>query len=248
MYRIRENISSFFTQLLNYHSQCELCLEAVGFTPFLCRRCYSSLSTPEPACSQCSEPIPATLSTQNQIRCGRCQKSPPAFDYSHCHFLYAPPVSSWLHQLKDKRQFIWCNKLSTLMLKQPPKTLAVVDGLVFIPSSFGRTIKRGFNTAELLAYNLSRSTGIPVITNALIKLPAKDQRTLSRAQRKQNLRHSLRAGNLDLSAQHLLIVDDVMTTGATMDVAARCLKSQGAKIVGGWAFARTPPPQQYSSG
>lgn len=247
MYRTKENIRSFFTQLLNYHSQCELCLGSVGFTPFLCKRCYYDLRTPDPACSQCSEPLSVTLSTQSQIRCGRCQKSPPAFDYSHCHFLYAPPISNWLHQLKDKRQFIWCNKLSVLMLKHPPKTLASVDGLVFIPSSFGQKIKRGFNVAELLACHLSRSTGIPVISDALIKLPAKDQRTLNRYQRKHNLHHSLRAGSRDLSEQHLLIIDDVMTTGATMDVAARCLKYQGAKIVGGWAFARTPPPDRRSA-
>lgn len=246
MYRVRENIRSFFRQILDDHSQCELCLDAVDCTPFLCKRCYNSLNTPEPACSQCSEPIASVLGSQSQLRCGRCQKLPPAFDYSHCHFLYQPPISNWLHQLKDQRQFIWCNKFALLMLRQPPKTLAAVDGLVFIPSSFGRTMVRGFNAAELLAHHLSRATDIPIVNDALFKQPAEDQRTLNRSQRQQNLRHSLRAGNRDLAGQHLIIIDDVMTTGATMDVAARCLKSQGAAIVGGWALARTPPPEYRS--
>ena len=68
-----------------------------------------------------------------------------------------------------------------------------------------------------------------------------DQRGLSRLARQRNVVSSLQAGDLKLNGLHVLLIEDVITTGATAHAAARALKQQGAAIVGVWALARTPP-------
>ena len=248
MAKLKENISLFFNQLLNHHSQCELCLEPTDYTAFLCQSCHNDLITPIPACSQCSEPMPHLAITSPPARCGDCQQQPPAYDYSHCNYIYQHPITHWLHKMKDKHQFIWCHKLAKLMLKSPPTTLANIDALVFIPATRRRTLLRGFNAAEMITRDISQATRLPVIEQALIKVHSADQRNLNRQQRLRNMRNSLKPGGHDLAGLHILVVDDVMTTGATLNIAAQCLKSQGAAIVGAWTFARTPSRQHPLQG
>ncbi|WP_419811604.1 ComF family protein [Bacterioplanoides sp.] len=173
------------------------------------------------------------VSTGTSKRCGQCQTRPPAFDYVVCQYRYQPPISHWVLKMKDKRQFIWAEKIAQLMQQSPPTMLNKVDQIVFIPSHPLHRFQRGFNPAEWIALELSRAFAIPLVTNALIKGSGKDQRQV-------NLQNSLRKGSAQLTGQHILIIDDVMTTGATLDVAASLLKQQGARLVGAWVFARTP--------
>lgn len=247
MHNGERNHRSFFSHLLTSMSLCELCLEMPPQHLFLCQHCASDLPMNLNACSQCSEPLAAASpgsvvpALESKRRCGRCQHSPPHFDYSHCQFLYRPPVSNWIQRMKDKRQLIWTKRLAYLMWQSPPAALSRVDALTFIPSSRSRHLLRGFNPGELMARELSRHSGIPLLPQALHKLRAKDQRGLTAHQRYLNLRNTLRPLGRSLNNQHILIVDDVMTTGATLDIAARGLKAQGASIVGAWVLARTPP-------
>ena len=234
-----ENNSSFFTQLLNNLSQCELCLSPTRQSLFLCPECYQQLPVPLSCCIQCAEPL--TIDTEQRLRCGQCQRQPPHFDYTQAQFEYRPPINLWVTAMKDRRQFIWAHKLVRLMERQPPETLTQVDALVAIPSPSRRLWWRGFNPAGVIASLLSQRLDIPLLEGALIKRRGLDQRGLNRRQRRHNLTTSLIAGKLDLSGQHLLLIDDVMTTGATLDVAAALLKQQGAVMVGTWVLAKTPP-------
>lgn len=221
---------------------CELCLGPVSTTStthgFLCQKCHQQLPDLPPACSHCSEPL---MSGSASLRCLRCQQHPPEYDYSHCRFLFQPPVSLWIRAAKDKRQEHWLYRLADLMLEQPPVSLDQVDALVCVPSHWWTRWKRGYNPSEVLAHRISQMTGIPIQAHSLHKRFARDQRHLSARERRKNLSSSLRPGNQKLTAKHLLIIDDVMTTGATAAAAAIALKQQGARIVGIWALARTPP-------
>jgi len=127
------------------------------------------------------------------------------------------------------------------MALNPPDSLQYATALTYIPSTRMRLFKRGFNVSELLARELAKKFQLPLLEDALKKTSGKDQRALNRQQRRTNLKQTLKPGNSDLSGQHILVIDDVMTTGATLDSAAHCLKQQGATAVGGWILARTPP-------
>lgn len=229
-------------RILRLDCRCELCLgQLSGTCRFLCRSCYQDLPQSSHVCSHCSEPMQHTAEQATKQRCQRCQHTPPLYDYSQCRFPYQPPINLWIRLAKDKHQEHWMKRLAEVMSMQPPSSLAHVDGLVFIPSHWLKRLKRGYNPSEHLARYLSRHIDIPIIDQALVKHHAYDQRGLNAESRRRNLSHSLLPGQLDLTGKHLLIIDDVMTTGATADAAARCLKQQGAAIVGVWALARTPP-------
>ena len=94
-----------------------------------------------------------------------------------------------------------------------------------------------------MARRLAKTLGVPLIDNALYKISGHDQRGLSARQRQRNLSNSVQPGQLQLKGKHIVIIEDVITTGATANAAARALKQQGAAIVGIWALARTPPPE-----
>lgn len=224
-----------FSQWSATSGSCELCFEQADSSGFLCSACRAALPYARFACSHCAEPV----STPG--RCGRCQTKPPAFDYSFCSYLYTPPLSLWLRAAKDKDKQQWLRRLSWLQQQRQPPALAAVDALVVMPSSRLKRLRRGYDPAAILAVNLSKATGLPLRTNYLNKRHTQDQRGLNAKARRKNLRKAIRGNNLNLSGQHLLIIDDVMTTGASADAAARALKAQGAEIVGIWALARTPP-------
>lgn len=124
------------------------------------------------------------------------------------------------------------------MLQRPP-LFQIADAVVYIPSHPKKLLERGFNPAELLARHVAQHLKLPVYDKALIKRKGLDQRGLSRRQRHQNIRQSLLPGQLNLSGQRILIVEDVLTTGATAIAAAQALKAQGASEVNVWALAHT---------
>lgn len=223
-----------FSQWLSWSCTCELCLEKANASGFLCDACLHDLPVSLWSCSQCAEPM------LQPGRCGKCQQHPPSFDYAHCSYLYQAPLAGWIKAVKDRRRTTWLPRLTWLQSQRPPPSLASADALVFIPSSRWKRIWRGFNPAGILAQSLSHQYAIPLLKHALVKTSARDQRGLTAAERRRNLRHAFQPTGVDLSGQHILIIDDVMTTGATADAAARALKKQGAAIVGIWALARTP--------
>lgn len=219
---------------IDQQGECELCLSPTGAAGFLCNDCQASLPLNLPACSQCAEPI------SSAGRCRRCQQQPPAVDYAFCSYRYEAPFTAWLPQLKDRRQLRWLPRLTWLMQQQTP-AFGAPDALTYIPSGRTKLMLRGFNPAGLFAARLSQHLRIQLLHKSLRRISSVDQRGLSRLARQRNVVSSLQAGDLKLNGLHVLLIEDVITTGATAHAAARALKQQGAAIVGVWALARTPP-------
>ena len=227
--RLKDNYRLFFNQVF----QCELCQGQLDNPSFICTACYSDLPFQALACPQCSEPV------YQPGRCGSCQQRPPAFDYSHCSYLYQHPMQHWLHRCKDKGDIRFVRLIAELMLKAQPVINLPPDALVFVPSTRKRLVMRGFNLSLELTRQMSKELTIPIISDSLLKIQHTEQRRLAAKDRR--LRDTcLRSGQQDLKGKHLLIIDDVMTTGSTLDQAAKLLKQQGAETVGAWCFARTP--------
>ncbi len=199
----------------------------------LCPGCQDDL--PRLPASRC--PICA-LPTLEGLTCGRCLAHPPAFDETRAVFAYTAPVDQVIHELKYSGTLPVARFLGLVMaqaLAQSPRP----DLLVPMPLHPNRLRERGFNQAAELAKHLARELDIPLALPACVRTrDVGPQAALSLADRHANVRGIFRC-NAPLAGQQVALVDDVMTTGASLDALARAAKAAGAGKVMAWVAART---------
>jgi len=200
-----------------------------------CAGCRAELPWNQMACPSCAQPLPAIAI------CPRCLARPPAFDSAWCPFLREEPVRSGIAALKYRAEFRQLRTLGHLMGKRWRSRRAPrPDLLLPVPLSRRRLLLRGFNQALELACAVSREIGVAVDSHAarMVRVPA-DQIGQSAAQRRRNLRGAF-VVDRDLRGRHVALIDDVMTTGATLDALARAARASGAVRIEAWALARSP--------
>lgn len=224
------HVSSLFSKTRT----CKLCLERHEGQIFICAACISSLPQIRSCCRICSIPLVSSG------YCGQCLQLKPLFDRSHCNFIYSAPIDSWLYRLKSKRQTQWAKNLAILMLQSPPTYLSTIDAFTFVPSTRWHLITRGFNPAELIARELARVLNKPIIDKLAVRSHSRDQKNLNKQQRIDNVKHHLHSTHKALNAEHVMLIDDVMTTGSTANTISAILKKSGASQVSIWCLARTP--------
>jgi len=208
---------------------CFLCAAAAGGT--LCPACLDSL--PRLAGVRC--PVCALPTPDSQV-CGACLKHPPHFDATSAVFRYEFPVDRLVQALKYAHRLAVTDFLGRMLaLDAPPRR---PDLIVPVPLSPARLAQRGFNQALEIARPLARALDAPIETRGIHRsrdtLP---QAGLPWKERAKNVRHAFECG-LDLSGKTVLLVDDVMTTGTTLDELARILKAHGAARVENRVLAR----------
>ncbi len=209
---------------------CFLC-SAPGGRHLLCAACRDMLPRmPADCCPVCALPTPGAAV------CGECLKRPPYFDASHAVFRYEFPIDTLIHALKYGHRLASADFLATSMLEFAPSTPP--DLIIPVPLAPTRLAERGFNQAVELARPLARHWQTPLeitrITRALDTLP---QASLPWKERAKNIRHAFNC-SIDLSGKSVLVVDDVMTTGATLNELAGALKACGAARVANLVLAR----------
>ncbi len=207
---------------------CLLCGSHSGHSTMLCSACYDDLPSYQHRCEICAIPLPKL---QHSL-CGQCLAHRPAFDRVYSPYLYRTPINNLIHQLKYQHQLHSLRLLGKLMsdyLQDHMQTIP--DILIPVPLHRKRLKERGFNQASELALRIKKATGIP-LDNYLIsrKKHTEAQTGLKPKQRKSNLAGVFKI-NRKIIPQNILIVDDVMTTGATVAEMAKCLKRGGAKSV-----------------
>lgn len=200
-----------------------------------CAGCRAELPWNEIACPSCAQPLPAVAT------CPRCLARPPAFDSAWCPFVRREPISSGIAALKYRAEFRQLRTLGHLMgqglrIRDAP----LPDLILPVPLSRRRLVVRGFNQALELARAVSREAGVEVDAHAarMLRVPI-DQIGQSAAQRRRNLRGAFRVDRA-LRGRHVALIDDVMTTGATLDALARAARAAGARRIEAWALARSP--------
>ncbi len=217
---------------------CLLCDAAGGTIPNLCEACARELPTlPDPCVTCGADVVPGTR------RCPACAARPPPVDRTVCALAYVPPVDYLVGRLKFHRDLRVVPVLAGLLLRAvAPGTGA--DWLAPVPIAASRLRKRGFNQALELARVVSAGTGVRITGVARRRRGADTPQSSlpETAARRANVAHAFQARAP--VAGRVAIVDDVVTTAATVNALARCLKRAGASRVEVWAVARTPRPAE----
>lgn len=223
---------------LKHIQTCSLCQTRKDVHQALCEGCRSDLPWLIHACPRCALPLDTLVS---HSLCPDCLLQPPHFDRSLAAFRYDFPVSQLLPAIKYHRQpqaLGWMGAALADFLQ-----LHYIDhpwprALVPVPMHLISESIRGFNQAQLLAEVVSRQLGIPLWNGLKKTQRTPHQADLNLRERKQNLQHAFEA--LQNPPAHLALIDDVMTTGTTVNTLAGLLKSAGAERVDVWVLARTP--------
>lgn len=222
---------------------CPLCggTFSVSVADPFCSRCMASV-TPLPAahCSHCALPF-VVSSAEAPHLCGRCIQAPPAYSMAYAAALYEGSLRTAIGCLKFHQRPNLDRPLARLIEARLPALLEV-DLLVPVPLYPARLRERTYNQAWLLARELGRRRRLPATHDVLVKRRATEpQQTLSALQRRENLRGAF-ALNRDVTGKKILLVDDVMTTGVTLDLCSRVLLAAGAERVDVAVVARAPLP------
>lgn len=216
-------------------SQCAVCHAWPALR--ICAACVARYAQPRPRCLRCALAVPDGVEV-----CGACVREPPALDTCRAAVDYSYPWPGIVGDLKFRHDPGWATVLAGLMRSAPwvEPTLEQADLVVPVPLARLRLRERGFNQAALLAHALAPQQVAPQM---LLRLRDTDaQSGLPRAQRLRNLRGAFVAEPMQrdaLRGRSVVLVDDVMTTGATLEAAARVLRECGAARVSGVVLART---------
>ncbi len=217
-------------------SHCLLCGGRALASSALCPECRVALpQQTAQCCLRCALPASGPL-------CGACQRQPPPYDASVAAFRYAFPLDVLIHGLKYRQQLSAVSELAALLAAAGAELLAEADLVVAMPIHRRRLAERGYNQALELARLLARAAGRPLAVKMVRKVrhtPA--QAGLDRAARLLNPQGAFEC-TTRLDGMRVVVIDDVMTTGATLAELARCLKAAGASRVSNLVLARAGRP------
>ncbi|MEJ2624519.1 MAG: ComF family protein [Pseudolabrys sp.] len=224
---------------------CPSCREPVGAGQGLCAGCWSKLSFIEPPfCARLGipftyDPGPAFLSME-------AIASPPAYDRARAAVRYDDIARALVHGFKYGDRLDLAPMMGRWMARAGHELIDGADGLVPVPLHWRRLWARRFNQSAALSGTIAGLSGVPVLHGALSRTRATAQQVgLSKDQRAHNVQGAFKvlpARKADVKGRRLILVDDVLTSGATVDTCAKALLRAGAAHVDVLVFARVVAP------
>ena len=219
--------------LCNLHSQkgliCDICHDAILTERTYCLHCGSGLTT-------------------TQLYCGECLQYPFYFDQLHAIANYQPPFPDLIKQLKYNNQLMYADLLGLLLaqsIKSRYSSLALqnIDYLIATPLHDKKHRQRGFNQAQLIAEALVKELPLTMASSTIIRnkqtIP---QEGLTRHQRTKNLNNAFTLtdeAKAELKGKYIVLLDDVVTTGATINSLCQCLLAAQVTRIDVWCICRT---------
>ena len=220
-----------FTQLI-FKQNCLLCAIATDNNIGICQNCTDELPySPASSCPQCG------LSS-NSLICGSCLNSPPDFDITRAVFIYAFPIDAMMQRYKYGDALHISRTFGKFLVEEID--LNSIDLIIPMPMHPARLKERGFNQALEIAKVFSGNK--LDYTSAIRQKLTPPQASLPFKARVKNIKGAFAINN-SLTGKRVAIVDDVMTTGASLNELAKTLKKAGASHVECWVVARTLPPK-----
>ena len=216
-------------------SHCLLCGARGQGALSLCAACEADMPRNTTCCARCALPLESAARL-----CGRCIRRAPSWDAAWVPFRYEWPLAQLESRFKFGSDLAAGRTLSLLWLASQPLR-EMPQALVSVPLHRSRLRQRGYNQALELAKPLAKHFGIPLLRDALHRTRATDAQTeLTAVQRRRNVRGAFEAKFADTVPEHVAVLDDVFTTGATLAECVRVLKQAGVARVDAWALARAP--------
>lgn len=224
-----------YTWFLPYH--CLLCRNLSTREQDLCLDCHSELPAITHACPRC-----ARVMTTNNLPCGSCIGKQPPFSFTHALYLYQEPISNLILNLKFQHTLVNARLLGELLaeeihnnwyLKKP-----LPEVIIPVPLHPTRLKERGFNQALEIARPIARRLHLPIdYTSCVRSQPTLPQATLHPKERKRNIKNAFQIVK-PCSYQHIVLIDDVITTGHTIRELAITFKKAGVQQIDVWCCAR----------
>jgi len=239
MHRSIETIGKTFLNLL-YPLRCASCgkdLEALDEL-HVCGRCLKSIRpNPAPHCVVCGR----SLYNAREI-CADCRKDRPVFERAYSACVYEGALKEMIHAFKFKRRIALSGILSDIMVDFARDNSEVADGveiITFVPLHASRLREREFNQSEALARGFGLASGVPCVDALRKARKTAPQNELSKDERTLNLAGAFKVKDAAaVNGKTVLLIDDVMTTGSTLNECAKALLGAGAKAVRCCTLAR----------
>ncbi len=210
----------------------------------LCGGCRSALRpiSRREVCATCALPLAAS-ELPTGWRCGPCRRDPPAFDRLLALWRYETPLDTVIQGLKFRRLDYLGTHLARSLAAELRHELTGLDLVTPVPLHWRRRLARGYNQAACIGRPLAGLLALPFAQTLARRRATPPQTLLHRGDRLDNLRRAFRVRQPSrVQGLRVLLVDDVATTGATLDAAATALKKAGAAAVTALVAARTPAP------
>ena len=212
-------------------------------TPCFCEACWGQITPISgPRCACCDQPFASKAANMwsSTHRCQPCLIRPPAYNRAWTLYPYIPPLQDAICALKYRNMFSLARSLAELMIRALPEQLEA-DLIVAVPLHPSRLRAREFNQSLLMADRVGRHLRRPVSTTDLVRTIATEPQTsLTRSERLRNLRRVFMVRHADrIADRRVLLIDDVFTTGTTINECAKVLRSAGAASVSALTLART---------
>jgi len=223
--------NAIFQEFINFlfPQPCFLCGKIN--TQAICADCQNDLPYLQTACTHCGRDLPIS------DICGNCSAQPPLFHQAKALFSYTYPMDILIQVAKFQRNFAILKMLGDLM-GQHFKQEKLPNLLIPIPLHRKRLHERGYNQAREMAKNISFHTGIAWNDSLCQRIKNTPQQArLSARKRRRNLKNAFTVNELPQEWQHIVLIDDVMTTGSTANELAKMLFKAGARRIDVWCCA-----------
>lgn len=205
-----------------------------------CKACDAALPyLHAPRCPVCALPTPT-----GEV-CGHCLSHPPLFTRTTALFGYAFPLDKLIQSLKYGEQLTLAPAFAKKLV-QRIDTNHLPDYVIAMPLHPAKLRERGFNQSQLLAATIAHELKLKLLANACQRVrDTQPQSALPWKERKKNVRNAFRC-DIDLTGKRIALVDDVLTTGASLNALAEAVSKNGAIEVNTWVIARTLPHHEYT--
>ncbi len=241
---IRKKINQLFNYIIDtvFPAKCLTCEVKTDKANLFCFSCWNSLTfISDPRCSICGSPFPIKME-KNSI-CPYCIEEKPSYDMARSVLRFDHRSEHLIHNFKYYDKTEATKTITNMMIKAYGEAMSKIDIVSAVPMHQSKLRKRKYNQAAVLANEIAKTSDKPYKPEILIK--SKDsisQSGLSKEERKENVKNTFKLNPLfknDIWRKNILIIDDVLTTGATASECAKVLRRNGAKRINILTIART---------
>jgi ComF family protein len=214
----------------------------------LCAACWGKLAfISHPFCDQCAFPFDYDI--DDEMRCGACITAPPLYRKARAALIYDDASKPLILKFKHGDGTYLTPAFTDLMLPAGAELIESADYLMPVPLHWQRLIRRRYNQAALLTQGLANKTKKPALLNALKRTRnTPSQGHLTHKERSQNVKNAFTLKSKYkrlLQGKHVILIDDVMTSGSTLHACAKALLKQGVATVDVLTLARVASPKRF---